>query len=114
VPKVSILHSRPPSPLSRCCIFQTISPFHLHTSGCKQAYDSVEDAHPFTCVALIVISPTPRVVQWKQTALMLAIEKQNDAMVTALLDHNANVDMQDQVRQRVHSEDMRDGERMDM
>ena len=53
-------------------------------------------------------------VQDKKTALMYAIYKQNDVMVTALLDHNANVDIQDEVRQRVHSEDMRDGERMDM
>jgi len=54
------------------------------------------------------------VVQWNQTALMYAVHTQNDAMVTALLDHNANLDIQDMVRQRVHSEDMRDGERMDM
>jgi len=39
----------------------------------------------------------PRVVQWKRTALMLAIGKQNDAMVTALLDHNANLDIHDRV-----------------
>ena len=60
----------------------------------------MEDVHPFTCVALIVMSPTPRVVQDdKKTALMVAIEKKNDAMVTALLDHNANPDIQDEVRQ---------------
>ena len=60
----------------------------------------MEDVHPFTCVDLIVMSPTPRVVQEEEkTALMHAIEKENDAMVTALLDHNANPDLQDVVRQ---------------
>ena len=59
----------------------------------------MEDVYPFTCVALIAMSPTPRVVQWKRTALMIAIEKKNDAMATALLDHNANLDIQDKVRQ---------------
>jgi len=86
----------------------------MDTFGCTQAHRSVEDVRSFTCVALIVISPPPRVVQFKKTALMLAIDKKNDAMVTALLDHNANLDIQDMVRQRVHSEDMRDGERVDM
>jgi len=60
----------------------------------------VEDVHPFTCVALIFISPTPRVVQrYKKTPLMVAMEKKNDAMVTALLDHDADLDIQDKVRQ---------------
>ena len=60
----------------------------------------MEDVHPFTCcVALVVISPTPRVVQMRKTALMVAIENKNEAMVTALLDHNANPDIQDGVRQ---------------
>ena len=54
----------------------------------------------FTCVTLIVISPTPRVMQGEEmTPLMVAIEKKNDAMVTALLDHNADPDIQDEVRQ---------------
>ena len=66
---------------------------------CKQAHCSVENVHPFTCVALMVMSPTPRMVQDKMTALMYAIEKKNDAMVTALLDVNANPDIQDTVRQ---------------
>ena len=72
-----------------------------HLLECKQAHRSVEDVHPFTCcVALIVISPTPRVVQkYKKTALMVAMEMKNDAMVTALLDHNADPDIQDTVRQ---------------
>ena len=62
----------------------------------------MEDVHPFTCVALICISPTPRVVQDendKQTALIYAINKKNDAMVTALLDHNADPNIQNKVRQ---------------
>ena len=60
----------------------------------------MEDVYPFTCVALIVMSTTPRVVQrYKKTALMVAIWKKNDAMVTALLEHNANPDIQDKVRQ---------------
>ena len=60
----------------------------------------MEDVHPFTCVALICISPTPRVVQaYKKTALMIAMAKKNDAMVTALLDHNADPDIQNKVRQ---------------
>ena len=60
----------------------------------------MEDVHPFTCVALIVISPTVRVVQYyKITALILAMEKKNDVMVTALLDHNADPNIQDNVRQ---------------
>ena len=72
----------------------------MGTFGCKHAHRSVEDVHPFTCVALIVIFPTPRVVQdEKKTALMLATEKKNDAMVTALLDHNADLNIQDRVRQ---------------
>ena len=33
------------------------------------------------------------------TALMIAIDHKNDAMATALLEHNANVDIQDRVRQ---------------
>ena len=70
-----------------------------HSFGCKQAHRSVEDVHLFTCVALMVISPTPRVLKWKRTALMVAITKKNDAMVTALLEHNANPDIQDSVRQ---------------
>ena len=74
---------------------------HLHTFGCKHAHRSVEDVHPFTCVALIFISPTPRVVQdnYKKTPLILAMGEKNDAMVTALLDHNADLDIQDKVRQ---------------
>ena len=73
---------------------------HLHTFGCKHAHRSVEDVHPFTCVALIFIAPTPRVVQDdKKTALMIAMEKKNDAMVTALLDHNADPNIKDTVRQ---------------
>ena len=72
----------------------------MGTFGCKHAHRSVEDVHPFTCVALIFISPTPRVVQDdNKTALMIAMEKKNDAMVTALLDHNADLDIQDKVRQ---------------
>ena len=72
----------------------------MGTSGCKQAHRSVQDVHPFTCVALTVIFPTPRVVQHdKKTALMVAIRKKNDAMVTALLDHNADPEIQDTVRQ---------------
>ena len=72
----------------------------MGTFGCKHAHRSVEDVHPFTCVALTFISPTPRVVQrYKWTALMVAMEKKNDAMVTALLDHNADPDVQDWVRQ---------------
>ena len=60
----------------------------------------MEDVHPFTCVALIFISPTPRVVQrYEKTALIIAMGKKNDAMVTALLDHNADLDTQDKVRQ---------------
>ena len=60
----------------------------------------MEDVHPFTCVALIFISPTPRVVQRsKMTALMIAMAKKNDAMVTALLDHNADPNIEDRVRQ---------------
>ena len=71
-----------------------------HLLECKQAHRSVEDVHPFTCcVALMVMSPTPRVVQWKRTALMFAIRNKNDAMVSTLLDHNANPDIQDRVRQ---------------
>ena len=85
-------------PQSLLC-FSNHHSLHLHTSGCKQAHRSVEDVHPFTCVALIVISPTPRVVQFEDAALMFAIKKGNDAMVTALLDHNANPDIQDKVRQ---------------
>ena len=50
-------------------------------------------------IAVIVTSPTPRVVQSKRTALMRAIDYKNDAMVAALLDHNANPDIQDGVRQ---------------
>ena len=39
-------------------------------------------------------------VQYRDmTALMIAIEKKNDAMVTALLDHNADPNIQDNVRQ---------------
>ena len=76
---------------------------HLHTFGCKHAHRSVEDVHPFTCVALIFISPTPRVVQrYKKTALMIAMDKKNDAMVTALLDHNADPNIGDTVRQGAH------------
>ena len=71
----------------------------MDTFGCKQADRFVEYVHPFTCVALIVMSPTPRVVQNKWTALMYAVYKKNDAMVTALLDHNANPDIQDDVSQ---------------
>ena len=41
--------------------------------------------------------PTPRVVQFKDSALMLAIYKENDAMATALLNHNANPDIQSAV-----------------
>ena len=90
----------PATPPQSLLCFSNHHPLHLHTSGCKQAHRSVQDVHPFTCVALIVMSPTPRVVQEeKMTALMLAIEKKNDAMVTALLDHNANPDLQDKVRQ---------------
>jgi len=37
------------------------------------------------------------VVQYEKTALILAIDKKNDAMVTALLDHNANLDIHDRV-----------------
>ena len=60
----------------------------------------MEDVHPFTCVALTFISPTPRVMQRnKMTALMIAMEKKNNAMVTALLDHNADPNIQDKVRQ---------------
>ena len=60
--------------------------------------------------------PTPRVVQDKRdskTALTFAMEKKNDAMVTALLDHNADPDIRDDVRQGAH-EDERGGESMDM
>ena len=72
----------------------------MGTIGCKHAHRSVEDVHPFTCVALIFISPTPRVVQWEdKTALMVAMTQKNDAMVTALLDHNADLNIQDYVRQ---------------
>ena len=92
----SILAPHPPS----LAVFFKPSPLHLHTFGCKHAHRSVEDVHPFTCVALICISPTPRVVQrYKQTALMVAMTKKNDAMVTALLDHNADLNIQDHVRQ---------------
>ena len=70
----------------------------IDTFGCKQAHRSVEYVHPFTCVALIAMSPTPRVMQWKKTALMYAIEKGNDAMATALLERTANVDIQHNVR----------------
>ena len=91
-----ILAPHPPS----LAVFFKPSPLHLHTFGYKHAHRSVEDVHPFTCVALICISPTPRVVQRSEkTALMFAMEKKNDAMVTALLDHNANPDIQDKVRQ---------------
>ena len=46
------------------------------------------------------MSATPCMVQGNlQTALMLAIQIKNDAMVTVLLDHNANPDIQDEVRQ---------------
>ena len=42
----------------------------------------------------------PRVVQYyKKTALMIAMEKKNDAMVTALLDHNPDLNIRDWVRQ---------------
>ena len=44
---------------------------------------------------------------------MIAMEKKNDAMVTALLDHNADPDIRDQVRQGAHEYE-RGGERMDM
>ena len=72
----------------------------MGTFGCKHAHRSVEDVHPFTCVALICISPTPRVVQDDNTtALMIAMENKNDAMVTALLDHNVDPNIQDKVRQ---------------
>ena len=71
----------------------------MNTFGCKQAYDAVEDIHPCTCVALTVLCFTPRVVQLKRTALIYAILEKNDAMMTALLEHNANVDIQDLVRQ---------------
>ena len=94
-------HSRPPSP--SLAVFFKPSLLHLHAFGCKHAHRSVEDVHRFTCVALICISPTPRVVQDnhddKKTALMIAMEKKNDAMVTALLDHNADPNIQDRVRQ---------------
>ena len=33
------------------------------------------------------------------TALMVAIEEQNDAMAITILDHNANVNIQDKVLQ---------------
>ena len=69
----------------------------IHTFGRRQVYRSVEYVHPFTCVALIVMSSTPRVMQWKKTSLVYAIEKQNDAMVTVLLDHDANVNIKDEV-----------------
>ena len=107
----SILAPRPPS----LAVFFKPSPLHLHTFGCKHAHRSVEDVHPFTCVALICIFPTPRVVQnyKKKTPLMIAMEKKNDAMVTALLDHNADPDIQDDVRQGAH-EDERGSESMDM
>ena len=86
----------------------------MGTFGCMHAHRSVEDVHPFTCVALIFISPTPRVVQYeKKTALMIAMNKKNDEMVTALLDHNADPDIQDKVRQGAHEHE-RGGERMDM
>ena len=86
----------------------------MGTFGCMHAHRSVEDVHPFTCVALICISPTPRVVQrLKKTPLMIAMEKKNDAMVTTLLDHNADPDIRDYVRQGAH-EDERGGESMDM
>ena len=104
--------------VTSCCVFSNLPPplisVHLHTFGCKQAHRSVEDVHPFTCVALTVMPPTPRVVQWeKSTALIIAIEKGNDAMVTALLDYNANPDIQDGVRQHPHRGYEGD-ERMDM
>ena len=34
----------------------------MGTFGCMHAHRSVQDIHPFTCVALIFITPTPRVV----------------------------------------------------
>ena len=72
----------------------------MDTFGCKQAHRSVEDVHPFTWIALMVMSPTPRMVQAaKETALMLAIQKKKGEMVTVLLDGNVNPDIQDEVRQ---------------
>ena len=53
------------------------------------------DAHPCTSVALTVLCFTPRVAQYEGwTALMIAIEKKNESAVTALLKHNAKVDIQ--------------------
>ena len=40
----------------------------------------------------------PRVVQYNMTALGYAVFNKNDAMVKALLDHNADVNVQDDVR----------------
>ena len=43
---------------------------------------------------------------------MLAIEKKNDAMVTALLDHNADPNIQDKVRQGAHEDERGDEVRL--
>ena len=45
---------------------------------------------------------------------MYAIDTNNDAMVTALLEHNANVDLQDKVRQDGPQWGYEGGERMDI
>ena len=75
------------------------SPSGMSTFEYKQAYGSVEDVGPCICVALIVLCFTPRVVQKGYTALMRAINKENEKMVTVLLEHNANPDIQDKVPQ---------------
>ena len=41
----------------------------------------------------------PVVIQYGYTTLLLAVAYEHDAMVTALLEHKANVDLQDEVPQ---------------
>ena len=56
----------------------------------------MEDVHQCTCVALTVLCFAPRVTQDDgSTALMWATSKSNESATTALLEHNANVDIKD-------------------
>ena len=66
---------------------------------CKQAYSSVEDVMPCTCVALTILHSKPRVAQNGRAALMHAIGGKNDGIALVLLERKANPDTQDEVPQ---------------